>query len=148
MISTSSARTKETQTQVRKLRTFLSDLMEGSERSTDPPPICARIRELREERKARDKETARREHRKNKFTQEAFAHGVGVTLKAYSAYESFREPDYEKRKIIARLLELPEDYFEGQVSTTQELRDLRGELAEVREQNIRIEQKLDELLDQ
>jgi transcriptional regulator with XRE-family HTH domain len=101
--------------------------------SSPPPPICERIRELRDERFERDKEDARRERRPNRFSQEAMAHRVGVSLKAYRAYEETREPDYGRRRAIALALELPEDYFESQVSRSQEIRDLREEVAVVRE---------------
>jgi DNA-binding XRE family transcriptional regulator len=127
-MSTSSTRTKDPQTEMRKVRTFLDDLMAG----VRTPPICRRIRELREERFELDKQAAREERRANRFSQEAMAQRVGVSLKAYRAYEDTREPDYERRQAIAAALDLPDDFFENQVSQSQELQDLRGELAEVR----------------
>lgn len=127
-MSTSSTRTKDPQTEMRKVRTFLDDLMAG----VRTPPICRRIRELREERFELDKQAAREERRANRFSQEAMAQRVGVSLKAYRAYEDTREPDYERRQAIAAALDLPDDFFENQISQSQELQDLRGELAEVR----------------
>jgi transcriptional regulator with XRE-family HTH domain len=113
---------------MRKVRTFLDDLMAG----VRTPPICRRIKELREQRFELDKQAARDERRANRFSQEAMAQRVGVSLKAYRAYEDSREPDYDRRRAIALALELPDDFFEGQISQSQELQDLRGELAEVR----------------
>lgn len=141
-MSTSSTRTKEPQTEMRKLRTFIDDLMAG----VRTPPICRRIRELREERFERDKQAAREERRANRFSQEAVAQRVGVSLKAYRAYEDTREPDYERRQQIALALDLPEDFFEGQVSSSQELRDLREELSEARGDLAAMGGRLDEVL--
>lgn len=97
------------------------------------PPICARIRELRLERFEQDKEAQRREQRANRFSQEAIAQRVGVTLKAYRAYEEYREPDYERRQAIAAALDLPTDYFEGQLTRSQEYHALQEEVSAVRE---------------
>ena len=82
LMSTSSTHTKEPQTEMRKVRTFLDDLMAG----VRTPPICRRIRELREERFERDKQPARDGRRANQFSQEALAQRVGVSLKAYRAH--------------------------------------------------------------
>jgi transcriptional regulator with XRE-family HTH domain len=86
----------------------------------DPPPVCARIREtrerLKEEAKAQGGATAAKE-----FSQEQVAHRVGVSLKAYRAFEDFREPSYDRRQAIAKALGFSEDYFEmsGQVEAAQ-----------------------------
>lgn len=96
------------------------------------PPICKRISDLRKGLFARDKGPAREERRSNNFSQEAVARQIGVSLKAYRAYELNREPDYERRQAIAQALELPSDYFEGPFTQNQELASLREEVEEVR----------------
>lgn len=102
---TSSARSESPQTVLRKLRTFLDEAMAEAGRT---PPICARIRATRDALKDAQTTTERRSF----FSQEKVAQRVGVSLKAYRAWEKDREPNYERRRAIARALELDEDYFE------------------------------------
>jgi transcriptional regulator with XRE-family HTH domain len=106
------------------------------------PPICARIREtrerLRDEAKAQGGPEAAKE-----FSQEQVAHRVGVSLKAYRAYEDFREPDYERRKAIAKALGFSEDYFEIHQPEDARFRQIvQEELEGVRDAVERIEDLL------
>lgn len=101
---TSSTRTESPQTIVRKLRTFLDEQMAEAALI---PPICGRIRATRDDLKDRYG---------NEYSQEKVAARTGVSLKAYRAYETFREPNYERRQAIARALNLDPDYFESGAS--------------------------------
>lgn len=138
-MSTSSTRSESPQTSLRKLRRLLVECMEGS-----APPICARIRETRERLKEDGKRRGGHAAAKE-FSQEQVAHRVGVSLKAYRAYESTREPGYERRRAIARALGLNEDHFETERPEEERLRQIvQEELVDVREAVERIEKILAE----
>lgn len=55
-----------------------------------PPEICRRIREIREARG---------------LSQEDAAHLLGVSVKAYRNWETFREPSLERLRQIAKALD-------------------------------------------
>lgn len=104
-MSMSSTRTASPQTKLRSLRKLLNECM------TTPPPICAWVRATRTELKDKAKAEGGQEAA-SYFSQEKVAARVGVSLKAYRAFEDYREPSYERRLAIARALGLREDYFE------------------------------------
>jgi transcriptional regulator with XRE-family HTH domain len=123
---------------LRKVRTLLAECMEGP-----PPPICARIRETRERLKQEAQEQGGR-GAATEYSQEQVAHRVGVSLKAYRAYETSREPNYQRRQAIARALGLSDDYFETERPEDDRLRQIvQEELGEVREAVERIEELLE-----
>lgn len=135
-MSMSSTRTRSPQTNLRSLRKLLSECM------ADPPPICAWIRTTRVE--LRDKARAEGgQEAASYFSQEKVAQRVGVSLKAYRAFESFREPNYERRLAIARALGLKESYFEADGDREDRMREIvREELAGIRDDVERIERLL------
>ena len=97
-MGTSSTDTSGHATNVRKLRSFLLDLMEAAE----VPAICARVRRVRES--ITDEEGKR-------LTQEKAAARVGVTAKAYRKWETTREPSSKRLREIALAFGLERDYF-------------------------------------
>jgi transcriptional regulator with XRE-family HTH domain len=109
-MSTSSTCSPSPETSVRKLRTFLGELMA---QGASTPAICQRIRETRE----RLQEQWKADHpgeRGNPFTQEKVAGRIGqdgITVGAYGAFERYREPDMQRLREIAQALGLDEDYF-------------------------------------
>lgn len=136
LMTTSSTRTPSPQTTARSLRKLLIGYMES------PPPICAWIRgtrdRLKEEARIDGGATAATE-----FSQEAVARRIGVTLKAYRAWETNREPNRARRRQIARALGLEEDYFEATRQDEDLLRAMvHEEVSELRAQMGRIEKLL------
>ena len=65
--------------------------------ATDSPPLCRRIRAAR----------LGAAH----ISQEEAARRLGLSLKAYRAYEVFREPSLRRLREIAGAFGLPEGYF-------------------------------------
>ena len=63
------------------------------------PAICRRIREVRE--------------RSLGISQEEAARRLGISLKAYRAYETFREPKISRLRQIAAAFGLDETFFAG-----------------------------------
>ncbi len=99
----------------------------------EPPAICRRIRRLRDSLK---------EQFGSDFSQESVARRVGISLKAYRAYESFREPRGERLKQIAVALGQDEDYF-SRADVTEEVRQVvREELRAVLASLARLEAAL------
>jgi transcriptional regulator with XRE-family HTH domain len=65
--------------------------------AAEAPPLCRRIRDAR----------LNFAH----VSQEEAARRLGLSLKAYRAYEVFREPSIRRLREIARAFGLDEDYF-------------------------------------
>jgi transcriptional regulator with XRE-family HTH domain len=126
-MTTASTPTKSPQTKLRTLRRLLEETMTQAGQT---PPICFRIRELRERLK---------DQQGGEYSQEKVAQRVGVSLKAYRAYEDFREPNADKRRRIALALGQPEDYFEPHEVTEQVREVVREELSDVLETLRRLE---------
>lgn len=124
-MSTSSARTERPQTQARILRRLRRYMAEQF-----APPVCARIRATRERLKQEALEAGGREAARE-FSQERVAQRVGLSLKAYRAYEAAREPQWARRREIARALGLDENYFEVGAED-QRVTRLAGEVEELR----------------
>ena len=97
----------------------LTDALETN--NDDKPPICQLIRETRIEAG---------------LSQQDMAVRLGLSVGGYAAYESYREPSYERRQQIAQALEKPEDFFEPIGITGEELENLAT----------RFERRLDEAI--
>lgn len=100
-------------TSVRKLRTFLDDVMSQAADAASRPAICQRIRDKRKELQRQWKDEHPGE-KGNPFTQERVAARLadfGVTPKTYGEYERFKEPSIQRLREIATALSLDEDYF-------------------------------------
>lgn len=65
--------------------------------AAEPPQLCRRIRRARVRLAA--------------ISQEEAARRLGLSLKGYRAYETFREPSIRRLRQIARVFGLDEDYF-------------------------------------
>jgi transcriptional regulator with XRE-family HTH domain len=90
------------------------------------PELCRRIRA--ERKRLKDEWAAAHPgDRGNPYTQEAMAHKLELSLKAYRAYEADREPSRPRTREIARALDLPEDHFDQ-----GSLDALRAEVSELR----------------
>lgn len=114
-MTTSNADSPTLETQTRKLRTFLTDVMAAA--GDDTPAICKRIRQTRE-RLYQEWTAEHGTKRGNPFTQEKVARRIvsaedpqGITVGAYGAFERFREPSLERLRQIAFAFNLDEDYF-------------------------------------
>lgn len=111
------------------------------------PPFCKRLRSIRDAKReealaAGDAERARQ------LTQEGMAKAIGVTLKAYRAYEKDREPDHLRRRDIARALGMEQDAFETAtlVVTSDQIESLRQEMEALRRRSDETERRLDDAL--
>lgn len=125
------------ETSVRKVRTFLSDLMEAAGDTSEIPAISRRIRKARE-RKHDEWEAEHGTGRGNPFTQEAVAHRIGVSLSGYGNWERGKtEPALARLRQIAVALGLDEDYFSPTgdlASVTARLEAEADQLGAVREE--------------
>src|SRR5690242_14721791 len=85
-------------------------LLERARRmNTEPPVLCKRIRDARENADLSQEEAARR---------------LNLSLNAYRAYETFREPKPPRLRQIAKIFGLDEDYFlSAPVSSDEERLD-------------------------
>lgn len=122
------------ETPVRKLRTFLVDLMETA--GDNRPAISQKIRDTR--KRLHDEWKADHPGEKdNPFTQEAVARRVPVTLGAYGAWERGKiEPSLQRLRQVAVALGLDEDYFSPSgdlASATARLEAEADRLAEIRQ---------------
>lgn len=128
---------KTAETKTAHLATLLDKWMSEAA----PPPICVRIRSTRirlmEEARALKGPDAARE-----YTQENVAHRVGVTTFTYRSYEKQTEPNYRRRRQIAKAFGLAEEYFEGDTEDAERIKKLfqaefaglRAELERLREE--------------
>jgi transcriptional regulator with XRE-family HTH domain len=100
--------------------------------AVDAPALCRRIRAAR----------LNVAH----VSQEEAARRLGLSLKAYRAYELFREPSVRRLREIATAFGLDEDYFlapnGGDSRPTAFEQQVRAELEEIRARLDRLEQSL------
>lgn len=124
------------ETSVRKVRTFLTDLMEAAGDTSEIPAISRRIRTARE-RRQEEWEAENGTGRGNPYTQEAMARQLEVSLSGYGNWERGRtEPTLARLRQIAVALGLDEDYFSPTgdlASATARVEAEADRLAELRE---------------
>jgi transcriptional regulator with XRE-family HTH domain len=100
--------------------------------AVDAPALCRRIRAAR----------LNVAH----VSQEEAARRLGLSLKAYRAYELFREPSVRRLREIAKAFGLEEDYFlaanDGATGAAAFEQQVRAELEEIRARLDRLEQSL------
>lgn len=79
-------------------------------------------------------------------SQEEAARRLGLSLKAYRAYELFREPSIRRLREIARAFGLEEDYFlaanGGETELTAFEQQVRAELREIKARLDQLERAL------
>jgi transcriptional regulator with XRE-family HTH domain len=132
------------ETPTRKLRTFLSELMESAGEASKRPAICQRIHDTRD-RLRKQWNADHPGERGNPFTQEAVARRVGpdgVTLGAYGAWERTREPELYRLRQIATALGLDEDYFAPSGDLASATARVEAEADRLARQNDQIEELL------
>jgi transcriptional regulator with XRE-family HTH domain len=100
----------------------------------ETPPISRRIRETREHQF---------DENGRKLSQEKVAQRLGLSLKAYRAYETFREPNAQRLRQIARALGQPDDYFAHSEITEEVRQVVREELSELVSALRRLEARLE-----
>lgn len=136
-MSTSSTRTNSPQTNLRNVRKLLRQVMEAADQheGNDVPVICQRVRQLREKQVDEDGKV---------LSQEKAAQRLSLSLKAYRAYELFREPSRRRLRDIALAFGETEDYFE-RLEINEEVREVvREELSPLLEALRRLEKRLPE----
>lgn len=133
------------ETSVRKLRTFLDELMVEAGEQGQVPAVSRRIRQTRERLHAEWKADHPGE-RGNPFTQEKVAGRIGVTLGAYGSWERGRvEPDLARLRQIAVALYLDEDYFSPGGDLATATARVEAEAARLAETNDAIQELLPDL---
>jgi transcriptional regulator with XRE-family HTH domain len=140
-MDSSSTHSPTVETSIRKLRTFLDELMESG---ADIPAICRLIAETR--LGLMEQWKADHPHEKdNPFTQEKVASRVGITLGAYGAFERGKtEPSLLRLREIALALGLERDYF----SPTGDLASAAARFAAEADRFQRIGNSLETLVEQ
>lgn len=99
--------------------------------AADAPALCRRIRDAR----------LKVAH----ISQEEAARRLGISLKAYRAYEVFREPSLRRLREIARTFGLGEEYFlaaNGDPGSSAFEQKVQTELREIKARLERLERAL------
>jgi transcriptional regulator with XRE-family HTH domain len=103
--------------------------------AADAPALCRRIRDAR----------LSVAH----ISQEEAARRLGISLKAYRAYEVFREPSVRRLREIARAFGLDEEYFvasNGDRGSAAFEQKVQAELREIKARLDRLERALARLV--
>lgn len=101
-IATASSQTKSSQTRNFSQADARRLLLRFLALAEDTPALCIWIRETRE---SLSSENGR------KLSQEEMARRLNISLPAYRAYETFREPSVPRLRQIATAMGLDENYF-------------------------------------
>src|SRR5919197_1149611 len=99
--------------------------------AANAPPLCRRIRSARLS--------------VAQISQEEAARRLGISLKAYRAYEVFREPSVRRLREIARAFGVDEEYFlasDGDEESSAFEQKVQAELREIKARLERLERAL------